>query len=233
MNETNTETKKKPVAPVYLVGLTWLAYAICLPLVKTADIIIAATLSVIVYAVSSKLISSKRPKAPGSDLSFKKTGDNELDSLLVSVKDYLTKLDALSETVTSGPMADNIGKLCSTGRGIFDFCQKNEVDARQVKKFADYYFPTAIKFIESYAELSARSAEVGSSPGNITETKNKIEGIMGSIAAAFDKQLDNLYEDKALDITTDIEVLKNILRSEGLGGADAGSVKTDAEGGGR
>ena len=39
---------------------------------------------------------------------------------------------------------------------------------------------------------------------------------MGSFVTAFDKQLDILYEDKALDIKTDIEVLRNMLQAEGL-----------------
>ena len=40
---------------------------------------------------------------------------------------------------------------------------------------------------------------------------------MGTICKAFDKQLDALYGEEALDISTDITVLENMLAQEGLG----------------
>ena len=43
--------------------------------------------------------------------------------------------------------------------------------------------------------------------------KGKIEDMMDTICTAFDKQLDALYGEEALDISTDITVLENIARS--------------------
>ena len=39
---------------------------------------------------------------------------------------------------------------------------------------------------------------------------------MDSIVAAFDKQLDSLFGDQALDISTDITVLENMMAREGF-----------------
>ncbi len=51
---------------------------------------------------------------------------------------------------------------------------------------------------------------------NIDTTKGKIEDMMDRVVVAFDKQLDALFGDEALDISTDITVLDNLLKQEGF-----------------
>ena len=51
---------------------------------------------------------------------------------------------------------------------------------------------------------------------NIDTTLAKVEGMMRTIVAAFEKQLDSLYGAEALDISTDITVLENMMAREGL-----------------
>ena len=58
--------------------------------------------------------------------------------------------------------------------------------------------------------------ETGISGINIDGTKGKIEEMMDTAVSAYDKQLDHLYKDEALDISTDITVMENLMKSEGL-----------------
>lgn len=58
----------------------------------------------------------------------------------------------------------------------------------------------------------------GVSGENINTTKAKVEGMMDTIVAAFTKQLDGLFGEDALDISTDIAVLKTMMAREGLAG---------------
>jgi hypothetical protein len=51
---------------------------------------------------------------------------------------------------------------------------------------------------------------------NIDTTLAKVEGMMRTIVAAFEKQLDSLYGADALDISTDITVLETMMAREGL-----------------
>ena len=48
----------------------------------------------------------------------------------------------------------------------------------------------------------------------------RIEENLRLLSPAFKKQLDLLFENDALDITTDIEVMENMLKAEGLAGND-------------
>ena len=54
---------------------------------------------------------------------------------------------------------------------------------------------------------------------NITETMRKIREVLATIEEAFEKQLDSLFSDEALDISTDISVLETMMAREGLTGA--------------
>jgi hypothetical protein len=64
----------------------------------------------------------------------------------------------------------------------------------------------------TYAQLEKQKIAAS----NIAETMAKIEEMLDKINEAFEKQLNLLFSDEALDISTDITVMENILSSEGL-----------------
>ncbi|MFQ7453594.1 MAG: hypothetical protein ACLRNQ_21860 [Flavonifractor plautii] len=57
---------------------------------------------------------------------------------------------------------------------------------------------------------------------NIDGTMGRIDAMMDKVVEAFDKRLDALFADEALDISTDITVLEQMLAQEGLGGMQMG-----------
>ena len=87
-----------------------------------------------------------------------------------------------------------------------------ELDAGQIELIFDRY-----KLLNHLGALSRQ----GVSGQNITGTMEKVEGMMSSIVQAFEKQLDSLFGDQAMDISTDITVLDNMMAREGLTGGDA------------
>ena len=88
----------------------------------------------------------------------------------------------------------------------------------QIRRFLDYYLPTTLKILNAYDRMDA----AGISGSNIDATKDKVETMMDTIVAAYDKQLDALFGEEALDISTDITVMENLLAREGLGGMNLG-----------
>ena len=76
----------------------------------------------------------------------------------------------------------------------------------------DYYLPTAAKLLEQYRALSALNAR----GEQIEKALRGVENSLEMIASAFEKQLDRLYRDEALDITSDISVLETMMAGDGL-----------------
>ena len=56
----------------------------------------------------------------------------------------------------------------------------------------------------------------GISGENINSAKQRIEGMMDKVVEGFENQLDKLFADSAMDITTDVEVLEKMLSKDGL-----------------
>ena len=56
---------------------------------------------------------------------------------------------------------------------------------------------------------------------NITAAMERIEGMVDRVVEGFEKQLDQLFQGDALDITTDVEVLERMLSKDGLSSKDS------------
>lgn len=67
-----------------------------------------------------------------------------------------------------------------------------------------YYLPTLLKLLRSYDHLE----DQGVRGENIQRTMQEIERILDTVVEAFDKQLDNLFEAEAMDISADIQVCR-------------------------
>ena len=118
-------------------------------------------------------------------------------------------------------MSDKISRLEAVSAKIFAQAKQNPDKLPQMRKFMDYYLPTALKLLKTYAELDAQGVE----GGNIRESKQRIEQVMDTLVTAFEAQLDRLFEDDALDVSTDIDVMENMLRADGLTGNTGNSPK--------
>jgi len=200
----------KPTAPVYLAGLVWVVYALLFPLYRMTDVLIVSAVSAAVYFIAGKFIPGGTALSPETD-TFKKTGDAEKDALLNQGKQYLQTICSFIPSISDETFKSHVAALAERGAKVFEFISKNPADVRQSRNFITYYFPTAIKLIESYIEFTAHR-----NGSKLRDTAGKIDGVMLSVVAAFDKHLETLYADKAMDVDTDIEVLKGMLRAAGL-----------------
>ena len=95
---------------------------------------------------------------------------------------------------------------------MFEYVSKNPDKLPKIRRFMNYYLPTLEKLMNTYLELSAEKVK----GENIKKTLAGIEGILDTIKPAFERMLNDLYEDRAIDISADITVLENMLESEGL-----------------
>ncbi|WP_294552028.1 5-bromo-4-chloroindolyl phosphate hydrolysis family protein [uncultured Pseudoflavonifractor sp.] len=118
--------------------------------------------------------------------------------------------DAIEDPVMSEKI-DRIGEI--TGK-ILDYQKKNPNKDSQLRSFLNYYLPTTLKILKAYAQMEAQGIE----GENISAAKERIEGMMDKVVEGFEKQLDKLFQDDAMDITTDVEVLERMLDKDGLSG---------------
>lgn len=116
--------------------------------------------------------------------------------------------DAIDDPVMSAKI-DRIGEI--TGK-ILAYQRSHPDKAGQLRSFLSYYLPTTLKILNAYAQMEAQ----GISGENINSAKQRIEGMMDKVVEGFENQLDKLFADSAMDITTDVEVLEKMLSKDGL-----------------
>ena len=124
----------------------------------------------------------------------------------------------LNDAIEDEEISRRIDQLEDATGKIIDQVIAHPEKLPQIRKFMNYYLPTTLKLLNAYDRMGA----AGVSGENIDGTMGKIESMMDTVVRAFDKQLDALFGDEALDISTDITVLENLLAQEGLAGEQLG-----------
>ena len=219
---------KKSVAPVYTVGILWLLWAFFLPLYRPLHYIAAAVLSLVVYLIGRAIWpdrvfetpepqTAQEPKEsspPQEEEKPESTGNPELDALVKERDRAVSEMHRLNDSIEDPSISAQIDHLESTTKKIIAYVVDHPEKLPQIRRFLNYYLPTTLKLLNAYDRMDA----VGVSGANIDGTMGKIETIMDTIVTAFDRQLDALFGDEALDISTDITVMEQMLAREGIGG---------------
>ena len=124
----------------------------------------------------------------------------------------LDELRRVNDAIPDEEMTDKISRLEAVSAKIFEQARTDPDKLPQMRKFMDYYLPTSLKLLNTYAELDKQGIE----GENISESKHRIEQTMDTLVKAFETQLDKLFASDALDVSTDIDVMQNMLRADGL-----------------
>lgn len=209
--------RKKSAVPVYAVAFTWAFWASVLPMYKISHFIILTILSFLAYKTTSFIFRGKWVEVADPEPVYESSGSREVDALVLEGRQSIKRMRELNAQIQDKKISQQINRLEQLSNEIFVQVTKNPAKLPQIRKFMSYYLPTTIKLLTSYAEMSAQSVR----GKNITATMQKVEGIMDTIVAAFEKQLDSLFGAEALDISTDITVLEGMLEREGLANTNA------------
>ena len=124
----------------------------------------------------------------------------------------LAQIRAVNDAIEDAAMSEKIDRIEEITRKIFEYQKKNPEKGGQLRSFLNYYLPTTLKILNSYAQLEEQGVE----GENISAAKVRIEGMMDKVVEGFEKQLDKLFENTAMDITTDVKVLEQMLEKDGL-----------------
>ena len=211
------ETKRKPVAPFYAVAVLWLACGLLVPLYEPLHYALVAVVSVAVFGIASALCRSgatgqTEQKTEPQKQADPSTGNPELDKMLKDGRLAIAEMKRLDDNIADPGISADIVRLEQVSQKIFDEVKRDPKKLPQIRKFMDYYLPTTLKLLNAYDRMSG----TGVSGENIDTTLAKVEGMMRTIVSAFEKQLDSLYGAEALDISTAITVLENMMAREGL-----------------
>ena len=137
---------------------------------------------------------------------------SEYQELLAEGQSYIRHIHICNDKIEDLVISEKLDRMEMIVTRIFTEAGRNPDAADDLKKMMSYYLPTTKKLLDAYCELDEQPV-----PGeNIETTKQEIAATLDTLNNAFAKLLDDLFEEKAWDISSDISVLNTMLAQEGL-----------------
>jgi hypothetical protein len=205
------EVVKRSPIPYYLAGFSWLVYSLAFPFYRLTDMLISAVLACAVFFISARIFAPSHEMVEVEDV-LSLTGNPQADEMIAKGQALLKDIREVNDRINDPGLSGKITSLEEICRQMFKEVQRRPQKAPVIRRALDYYLPVVLKMLDSYDNMESQAVQ----GGNVLTSMGKIENIMDTVLEAFRNQLDGLYKDEALDISTDITVLQGMLTQEGL-----------------
>ena len=220
MTQKKKENAKALVFAFLAVGIVVVLYSLIFKLYRWQHYLICAGLAVlvgwIVYQMAQGLDTSKQAPAQQT---IPKTGDAAVDSLVEKGQEMLAQIRKENDLIPDVGLSAQMDQLDDVANRIFHTVAEKPEKAPQIRRFMDYYLPTTLKMLTVYRKMDERQV----AGKEAQATRAQIREAMDTVLKAFDKQLNALYADDMLDLSTDIDVMETMLKQDGL--IDSGMKK--------
>lgn len=195
--------------PFIAAGGVWFVLAMILPVYKMVPLLVCAVAAAAVFAVLTgkrKAQIAKLPPAP--------TVKVRAEELAKKLDVHRDRLAAQEADVADSEVRRHIRSMVKTLDLIADEVEKDPKDRSKVRKLANHYGEMISGLVDKYILLEGQ-AQSAAEGGNIEGTMARIrEGLAGA-DDALKKLLDDLFSDDAMEVSADINVLEQLLKTEG------------------
>ncbi len=213
MQQKKNNNSKAYVIAFLAMGAVVVLYSLIFRLYRWQHYLIAAGIAMlvgrIIFIMAQGLDTSN---AAPVQQPIPKTGDAAVDALVDKGQEMLTQIRYENDLIPDAELTSQMNRLEDVANRIFHTVAEKPEKAPQIRRFMDYYLPTTLKMLAGYRKMDER--QVAGREAQATRTQ--IREAMDTVLKAFDKQLNALYEDDMLDLSTDIDVMETMLRQDGL-----------------
>ena len=129
---------------------------------------------------------------------------------------YLQEIRRCNDEIPGEEISAKIDRMDAIVLRIFERAEAHPEIIPDLKKLMDYYLPMTIKLLNAYAEMDRQPIQ----GETILASKQEIDATLDTLNLAFEKLLDSVFQDTAMDVSSDISVLHTLLAQEGLTGDD-------------
>lgn len=202
----------KSAVPIYLAAAVWLLVGLISPamLLRIGTLLITTALSVAAYLIGSKVF-------PGKEVEIREradTGDVQLNRQIEESRTRLEKLQSYNDQLPDPVISVKLDRMVRAGNAILTALEEKPSRASEVRRFMNYFLPTAEKLMASYVAFD-QSPVKGE---NVVAAMKSVENSLGMVADAFEKQCDSLYRNESYNIEAEVSVMETLLKGEGLVG---------------
>ena len=149
------------------------------------------------------------------------TGDAAADAVITKGQEIVDTIRRENAAIPDPRLSSQMESICEKCEQIFRSVSESPSKAPQVRKFMNYYLPTTVKILTNYRTMQNR----GVSFQELTNARDTTVRGLNMILTACQKQIDNLHKENLMDISTDIDVLEQMLKRDGYTESDLTGIK--------
>lgn len=138
-------------------------------------------------------------------------------------QDYLKQLADIKVQIKSLDVTAKISHMEVLAARIFVCASEHPESISRTDKLFKYYFPSVMKLLNVYEDMEKQPIQ----GENIQKSKREIEESLDTINQALEKLFDEMFQNVAMDISSDIQVLEVMLKQDGLTEDELHADKTE------
>lgn len=138
--------------------------------------------------------------------------DRELEVVIAEGEEYIKTIRDANDAIYNAEISEKLFRMETVLEKIFDYVRQNPEKVDQLRQFMNYYMPITERLVIAYRDLDKQTI-VGQ---NMKKAKLEIAQTLDTINAAYEKLYDSMYSHVAMDVSSDIAVLKTLFAQEGL-----------------
>lgn len=192
--------------PFIAAGAVWFVLALILPIYKLYAIILTAAIAAAAFiflTAKRRQQLAKLPPAP---------------PVKVRAEEMSKKIDLCRETllnqqkqIKNTAVSSSVGSIAGTMDLIADELERDPKDRNKVRKLTNHYTSMITGLVDKYIQLESQSTE----GENIRNSMERIEEGLSGADEALKRILDDMFSDDAMEVSADITVLEQLLKTEG------------------
>ena len=127
---------------------------------------------------------------------------------------YINEIRECNKEIPDVDISAKLDRMEHSVRVIVDRAKQQPSLTQDLRRLMNYYLPTMVKLLHSYIDLDRQEK----TSANIESSKQEVVRTIDMMNDAFDRLFDGLFDDTSLDISSDAEVMRQLLEQEGLTG---------------
>ena len=136
--------------------------------------------------------------------------DAGVDEVLRQGREAMQRIREANDAIPDPVLSSKIDSIENSCDAILDMLEQRPELLPQLRTFLRYYLPTTLKLLDARARLD----DAGTPKGR--EVRRRIGVAMDQIDRAFRNQIESLEEYRFVDLESEMDVLTDMLRADGL-----------------
>ena len=138
-------------------------------------------------------------------------GEDDCESVIREGREALRSIRHANDLIPDPALSAQIDSIEQSCSQILTILEQRPTLLPQLRTFLRYYLPTTLKLLDARARL-----ENTANTPKAREVRARISEALGVIDKAFQRQVEALDEYRFIDLESEMDVLRDMLRSDGL-----------------